>query len=121
MRHILDCLLCAYYECSAAKFWHVVVPGGKCIVLELGPPAIDKPPLARDNVHNWFNIGSGKICGAKKKKNGPTPLRSWVIARERRVAAICGKHDTLEKRMVCRMVRRLQLCILYVQSGDTYR
>ena len=30
----------------------VVVSDGKCIVLELGPPATDRPPLARDHSHH---------------------------------------------------------------------
>ena len=48
-------------ECSAAKFCHLVVSDGKFIALELGPPAIDRPPLACDHVHHWFKIRSGKI------------------------------------------------------------
>ena len=39
-------------ECSTAKFSHVVVSDGKCIALELGPRAIDGPPLACDHVHH---------------------------------------------------------------------
>ena len=39
-------------ECNGAKFWHVLASGGKCIVLELGPPTIDGPPSARDHLHH---------------------------------------------------------------------
>ena len=43
--------------CSAAKFWLVVVPGGKCIFFsELGPTATDWPPSARDHVHHCLPL-----------------------------------------------------------------
>ena len=66
-------------------------------------------------VRHWFNIITGKI-GWVEKKTGQHRSDTRSIARERRVTATYGKHDSTEKRMSWGMVCPPQLCT----SHETY-
>ena len=122
MSHILDRLLCAYYWMQHCQILTCGRPRWEMYCIRIRTPAIDRPPLARDNVHHRFNIGRRKICEAKKKKTDQHRSdHGWLLDNggSQRYA-----ESTIRLRrewMVCRMVRRLQLCTPHVQSGDTYR
>ena len=51
----------------------MIVSHGKCIVLELGPPAIDRPPRHVITCTTGLTLETGKFAGSK---NGLTSLRS---------------------------------------------
>ena len=52
--------------------------------------------MTRTIVRHLFNIRAGKICLVEKRTSTAPILGPGSIARERRVAAACGKHDRFD-------------------------